>query len=171
MRAAWVAFWEPGGGAPTGRSMRQIDMGFRYHSPAVIPDGSTQDTAPGDYLPNAAPGCRAPHLWLDQNRKRSTIDLFDRAPVLLTGPAGTAWHTAARSTPGLKAEVIDVSGWAQAYGVSATGAVLVRPDGHVAWRSTSPPRGTRPPAEQLTTTLQTVYCQQPALDSDDRSGG
>jgi hypothetical protein len=92
------------------------------------------------------PGTRAPHIWLTRDGQRlSTIDLFGRDYVLLTGPDGSAWVDAARSVTdtgveayriGRGGDLADVEGrWAAAYGVTDGGAVLVRPDGFVAWRS------------------------------------
>jgi len=90
-----------------------------------------------------------PHLVLERDGARiSTVDLCRGQWALLTGAQGTAWPEAARhatrrldlalpvhligATPGW----VDVAGrWDAAYGVGATGAVLVRPDGFVAWRS------------------------------------
>jgi putative polyketide hydroxylase len=68
--------------------------------------------------------------------------------VLLAGPDGAAWceaaGKAARAFPGLELDAHHIGGpvlrdaggrFAQAYGISSTGAVLVRPDGFVAWRA------------------------------------
>ena len=92
------------------------------------------------------PGTRAPHVWLERGGQRlSTIDLFGRGFVLLTGPDGDAWVDAARSQDGIAldayrigdgGDLADPEGhWAAAYGVTDGGAVLVRPDGFVAWRT------------------------------------
>jgi hypothetical protein len=83
---AWSRIWRPSGEPFAGRSLRQIDMGYQYHSAAVTQDDSPDaDLAGADYVPSAAPGCRAPHLWIAMQRGRlSTIDLFDRDFVLLT---------------------------------------------------------------------------------------
>ena len=91
-----------------------------------------------DYGPSADPGCRAPHLWLADGR--STIDLFDRGYVLLTAPAGGFWRKS-----GCTDHVISEPGWPALYGVEPTGAVLVRPDGHVAWRAVDDRVRERPP--------------------------
>jgi len=76
----------------------------------------------------------------------STVDVFGRGFVLLTGPAGDGWvrdGMLAAAALGITldyhrigADLSDVDGrWAEAYGVTDEGAVLVRPDGFVAWRS------------------------------------
>jgi 2-polyprenyl-6-methoxyphenol hydroxylase-like FAD-dependent oxidoreductase len=133
--AAWARIWSGDGSPFAGRTMAQIDMGYQYQSAAICSDGSPDADPPGaDYVQTAAPGCRAPHLWLGENR--STIDLFDRDFVLLTAPAGDAWRTT--HLP-LASHIINEPSWPELYGVKADGAVLVRPDGHVAWRSSTLP--------------------------------
>ena len=57
--------------------MRQIDMGYRYVSAAIVNDDPTApdpDVPGSDYTPNARPGCRAPHLWLDGRGCRRESD-------------------------------------------------------------------------------------------------
>ena len=123
-----------------------------YDSRAVVPDGTLLPAVTNevmDYAPTARPGSRAPHMWLRRGKERiSTLDLFDRSFVLLTGTEGTAWIAAARDaakrlrlpldchTVGKHGTLIDETGeWTSLYGVEPDGAVLVRPDGHVAWRA------------------------------------
>jgi hypothetical protein len=79
------------------------------------------------------PGARAPHVWLGEDR--STLDLFGAQFVVLR-PAGDAVDDWA--PPGTTSHVIDADGFAEAYGLSRGGAVLVRPDGVIAWRSRGP---------------------------------
>jgi 2-polyprenyl-6-methoxyphenol hydroxylase-like FAD-dependent oxidoreductase len=130
-------------------------LGQRYRSVAVI--GAEHDTVYGDSLElRATPGLRAPHLWLGQDGGRITVhDLCHDAFVLLTGSAGGAWMDAAgkvaASQPtiplrayrigpaGADADLTDIEGaWPQRYDLGRDGAVLVRPDGYVAWRCASP---------------------------------
>ncbi len=127
-------------------------FGASYQSSAVIPDGSLSPEVADpvtQYVPSARPGSRAPHVWLDRNGGRiSTIDLFGGRFVLLAGPEGSTWaESAARlkspDRPELAAHVIGGRGefgdpdgkWQELYGIGADGAVLVRPDGYVGWRS------------------------------------
>ncbi|HJP80286.1 MAG TPA: FAD-dependent monooxygenase [Pseudonocardiaceae bacterium] len=100
-------------------------------------------------------GDRAPHLPLSRSGTEiSTLDLFGSGYVLLAGPDGEKWLAAAKTVtayrigaPGL----IDISGrWQEAYEVGASGAVLVRPDGVIAWRATTLPPD---PELALTTAL------------------
>ncbi|MGH7090875.1 MAG: hypothetical protein ACREFQ_18415, partial [Stellaceae bacterium] len=118
-----------------------IALGYRYDSsPIVVPDGTP---APKDsvveYVQTSRPGSRAPHAWLAEDR--STIDLFGRGFVLLTfgGAAaagdGLVTATKARGVP-LRLEAIDDPEIARLY---ERRLVLVRPDGHVAWRGDAPP--------------------------------
>ncbi|ABW15679.1 monooxygenase FAD-binding [Parafrankia sp. EAN1pec] len=134
--AAWTRIFN-GNAAPfSGRSLAQIDMGYHYTSPVVVDDGSPDADPPGaGYQPTATPGCRAPHLWLADGT--STIDLFDQRFVLLTAEPGHAWRDAAAHATGalVDSHVIAEPNWPSLYGVAPDGAVLVRPDGHVAWRS------------------------------------
>jgi 2-polyprenyl-6-methoxyphenol hydroxylase-like FAD-dependent oxidoreductase len=131
-----------------------VEFGAVYQSDAVIADGTEPpDVADSysDYVPSATPGARAPHVWLGRPDARlSTLDLFGSAFTLLAGPAGGAWCAAAAEIerelgvpidryrigePGLH----DLGGFGDAYGLADDGAVLVRPDGHVAWRSATGP--------------------------------
>ena len=119
-------------------------LGTVYASAAVVPDGTpiprTEDPV-GEYVPTARPGSRAPHLWLDDDHTRSTLDLFGRAMVLLVGPNGAPWHEQAKAIGGVPLEVQEMThpGWPDLYGVGVDGAVPVRPDGFVAWRSAGSP--------------------------------
>lgn len=161
--AAWTRVFS-GDGAPfAGRSLAQIDMGYQYQSLVITPDSSPDADPPGaDFRPNAAPGCRAPHLWIDgERRARSTIDLFDRHHVLLTAEAGRPWWAAAEGVSRtldipLVSEVVHAPEWPDCYGVTVAGAVLVRPDGHVAWRSPGlPPAGEASVHERMFAALRT----------------
>jgi 2-polyprenyl-6-methoxyphenol hydroxylase-like FAD-dependent oxidoreductase len=126
-------------------------LGISYDSSAVIPDGTHLPTVVNpiiEYVPTARPGSRAPHMCLKKGDQQiSMLDLYDRQFVLLTGPGGEAWRTAGQRIAdflgiplhcyvvGLNGPLIDRTGeWQKLYGVGPQGAVLVRPDGHVAWR-------------------------------------
>ena len=129
-------------------------FGQRYWSTALI--GAEQHPVYGETLDqHATPGARAPHLWLDQGGSRVAVhDLFHDAFVLLTGSAGAMWSDAAsevasrlgvplrayRIGPGpADADLLDIDGhWQDRYGAGRDGAVLIRPDGYVAWRSSAP---------------------------------
>ena len=131
-----------------------VVLGAAYESVAVVPDGTVLPEVANpvsDYIPSAHPGCRAPHIWLERAGQRlSTLDLFGTSFVLLAGQTGAAWRKAAvevahaRRVPlhaftiGSERDLVDPEGtWARTYEVEQDGAVLVRPDGHVAWRCRS----------------------------------
>jgi hypothetical protein len=135
--------------------------------------GAAEDPRPA--LPptelTGQPGTRAPHVWLERDGKRlSTTDLFGRGYVLLTGAGGESWVDAARSIAdsrvetyriGDRSDLADpVQRWAEAYGVSDGGAVLVRPDGFVAWRAE---RAVADPARELATVLSHVRSGESGL--------
>jgi 2-polyprenyl-6-methoxyphenol hydroxylase-like FAD-dependent oxidoreductase len=128
-------------------------FGANYQSSAVAPDG-TPPVAVADpvteYVQSARPGARAPHVRLSRGSEQiSTIDLFGAHFTLLAGRDGDAWQKAAQAIDaswppiaahsiGGNSELSDPDGnWHELYGVDPDGAVLVRPDGYVAWRSRS----------------------------------
>ena len=136
-------------------------LGYRYRSNAVA--GAPRDglVVPQDFQPTAEPGSRAPHMWLKRSGARlSTLDLYERTPVLLSGPDGRAWHAAGMQVAGQGVPLAcyrvghgaeydlapdDGSDWAPVHGTDSGGAVLVRPDGFVAWRAQT--SGTNPERE------------------------
>ena len=120
-------------------------LGTAYETGAFLPDGTPQAVVADpvrDYVPSARPGRRAPHVWLThQGRQVSTLDLFDGNFILLS--PSEAWCNAGREVATqldvpLRAYAITDPGWAKTYGVGDGGAALVRPDGHVAWRTAAP---------------------------------
>jgi 2-polyprenyl-6-methoxyphenol hydroxylase-like FAD-dependent oxidoreductase len=151
-------------------------FGACYRSMAIVPDGTPAvaiDDPVTEYVPSARPGSRAPHVWLKRgNLQISTIDLFGPHFVLLAGSDGDAWRRAAQAigpswpplfvfTVGKDGDLGDPDGtWHEAYGVDTDGAVLVRPDGHVAWRSRS---GASNPLEVLRAALDCVFGRMPAI--------
>ena len=151
-----------------------IELGYIYRSPAIIPEDDIERGSEDPRESQGRPGSRAPHLWIEQGgRQISTLDLFGRGFTLLTTPGGAAWAQAARAAAvdikGLTldayvvgrggssdppADVRDPSDrFATAYGVGETGAVLVRPDGFVAWRATAM---TSDPTRTIAGTLRTL---------------
>lgn len=138
----------------TGRTfLSDADMhfGYRYRSSAVLSAPDAQH-APLTQSPSTLcgePGTRAPHLLLQRaGSSVSTIDLCGGKWTLLAGACATAWSAAARGITqevGLPLSVQQIAaanGWqdcedrfAACYGIGPQGAVLVRPDGFVAWRS------------------------------------
>jgi putative polyketide hydroxylase len=162
-------------GRPESFSNEGQVLGIAYQSAAVVPDGTASPEVAdpvADYIPTARPGHRAPHVWLERAGKRmSSLDLFDTTFVLLAGPANRGWCRAAQALAGdlgvpLRAHVVGEGGdlddparaWAQAYDVEPDGAVLVRPDGYVAWRNRSGSRGAE---ESFNVGLRRVLAREP----------
>src|SRR5579859_704992 len=131
---------------PPGRpNTEEIDLGGCYESAAIASDGTPAPEPSLEHIPNGRPGSRAPHVWIETHAGRSsTIDLFDREFVLMAGPRGSHWMEAAQvaarslAVP-LQTLAIAAPAWQTVYGVAPDGAVLVRPDGHIAWRSVQGP--------------------------------
>jgi 2-polyprenyl-6-methoxyphenol hydroxylase-like FAD-dependent oxidoreductase len=121
--------------------MNGYHLGYRYDdSPIVVPDGTpAPPLGTSTYIQTARPGARAPHVWLADGR--STLDLFGHGFVLLRlggdAPAGEGLQSAAaeRGVP-LRIVELDAPGVFDAY---QRRLVLVRPDGHVAWRADTEP--------------------------------
>jgi putative polyketide hydroxylase len=119
-------------------------FGAAYSSGAVVPDGTDAPHVANpvtDYVSSARPGARAPHVFFQhEGRKLSTIDIVGNGFAVLTAGDGRRWVEAADDLADgfalpLKAWLIDEDAFACAYELDASGAVLVRPDGHVGWRS------------------------------------
>lgn len=113
-----------------------MHLGYRYeNSPICLPDGTSPVADdPRNYIPTARSGSRAPHVWLADGR--STLDLFGHSFVLLRigafAPDGEPLVAAARQN-GMPLEVVAIDEPAVAAAYECR-LVLVRPDGHVAWR-------------------------------------
>lgn len=128
-----------------------MELGYSYSSAAVVPDGTALPIVGDevtDYVPTAHPGRRAPHVWLEGPHSRcSTLDLFGPWFTLLAASHGHPWIEAAqdvatRRRVDIVSHRIGDGDWKPAgsqfdeqYGLGDSGAALVRPDGHVAFRS------------------------------------
>lgn len=151
-----------------------VVFGYRYRSPAIIPEPTeaTEATEATDTIepfedprkPSGEPGTRAPHLTLHHDHHTGSIlDLYGTGFVLLTGVNGHRWQPAAsqaahhlhlslpthRITPPQ-----DPTGeFTRTYGITDHGAVLIRPDGFIAWRHSGLPPN---PEVTLIDTLRTL---------------
>ncbi|HEX9076215.1 MAG TPA: FAD-dependent monooxygenase [Anaerolineae bacterium] len=149
-------------------------FGTTYDSAVIVPDGTAPIQVANpvtDYVPNARPGSRAPHVWLERAGERiSTLDLFGREFVLLAGSDGQSWCDAAKTISRSEAVPIQMfrvgpggvvhgpdHAWAEKYGVEEDGAVLVRPDGYVAWRCAT---SKAEPATEIEMALSTALGRQ-----------
>jgi 2-polyprenyl-6-methoxyphenol hydroxylase-like FAD-dependent oxidoreductase len=118
-----------------------LQIGYRYdHSPICVADGTAGPSDdPETYQPSARPGMRAPHVWLKDGQ--SMLDLFGRGFTLLrfghdAPDTRNLESAAAQSRVPLTAITMDNDEAAALY---ERKLVLVRPDGHVAWRADAAP--------------------------------
>ncbi|HSK30694.1 MAG TPA: FAD-dependent monooxygenase [Candidatus Limnocylindria bacterium] len=118
-----------------------IELGYRYeNSPICVADGTPAPPLDhGLYVPSTWPGVRAPHVRLQDGR--STLDLFGRGFTLLNLSStitNTNMIASAAKDTGVPLEAIKIDEpkvretYERVY-------VLVRPDGHVAWRGDALP--------------------------------
>ncbi|MDQ0259488.1 FAD-dependent monooxygenase [Sinomonas atrocyanea] len=128
-----------------------VELNQRYASTAVVPDTKAgEEVFERDaelYLQaTTRPGAKLPHAWLvdRSGRRTSTLDVTGHGRVtLVTGLSGKAWKEAASrlGLAFLRTVVVGEPGyedpyayWARIREVDEAGAILVRPDGYVAWR-------------------------------------
>lgn len=145
-----------------------VIFGYRYPAGAFIDDGDGADDLFEDpHAPSGRPGSRAPHVVVTHRGARmSTIDLFSDRWILASGPRGNDWSTwMSRSSAARLLGVVwhgiqpssdleDLTDrFSAAYGVEADGAVLIRPDGFVAWRHARAKDG----AKALDTALERLW--------------
>jgi 2,4-dichlorophenol 6-monooxygenase len=135
-----------------------VELGQFYQSAAIVGDGTTRPEPARDpelyYQASTVPGSHLPHAWVgDAANKVSTLDLAPyRSFTLFTGIAGEAWAEAAEKVSrdlnvpiktviiGPGREVTDIYyDWARVREIDEDGALLVRPDKFIAWRSMSLP--------------------------------
>ena len=135
------------------------NLGHNYEEGAVIPDGTVAKALNSrDYTPSDRPGARFPHMWLDSARKHSTLDWFDKEFAVVAGPLGNEWLEAGREVSektgvAMRCKQLPAADPADGYQLGMRGAVLVRPDGHVAWRMPWLPSD---PARELAGALSTL---------------
>jgi len=146
-----------------------LEMGQRYQSSGLYladeddgpPIGRGQKAVLDpidDYVPSTYPGRRLPHAWLNKAVPGDVVSTTDLAGhgafVLFTGVGGEAWKVAAgfvaetarvpvkAYSVGYRQDWEDVySTWYDVRDVDESGAILVRPDRVVAWRSRYAPAG------------------------------
>ncbi|GAB2864499.1 hypothetical protein GCM10027074_34800 [Streptomyces deserti] len=163
----------PGAGGGRQGGILNVALGYRYPHGAVLGADPATPVVPEALTLTGDPGSRAPHLWVDRGGERvSTLDLYERSLVLLSdADTPNPWHEAAvrlveqlsvpltsyRVGTSPDADLIpeDDTNWAARHGTPPGGAVLVRPDGFVAWRTTEPvpPEETEPTLRHVLTTV------------------
>lgn len=129
-----------------------VAFGYRYHSSTLPQESEDQGWYEDPSHPTGTPGTHAAHVLLENSGKQSsTLDLFGKHFVLLTGAEGQNWRESARHIAeqsglpldiyriGCQGDAVDfvdpANRFLEAYGIRANGAVLVRPDGFIGWRS------------------------------------
>lgn len=139
-------------------SAHDLELGFRYDHGFKIDDGTQpppQDPLGQSYIPCTRPGHRLPHAWLEDDNGKilSTHDLVGKegAVALITDNHGSNWISAVskiRESSGLNVITAQIGqnsqyidrddNWAKNKEIQVGGAILVRPDNFVMWRSLSP---------------------------------
>lgn len=148
-----------------------VEMNQRYVSRAVLAEPGEEHWQRDKecYLQaTTRPGAKIPHAWLvDRRGKRiSTLDVTGRGKFsLVTGLAGGAWARAAEALelPYLRTVVIGQPGtldpyctWQRLREIAEAGALLVRPDGYIAWRCLEAVHDEVVARDQLTAALDQV---------------
>ncbi len=150
---------------------QSITLGYRYHSAAIVSNADDGELYEDPNHPTGHSGTRAPHVALERGGKHlSTLDLFGQNFVLLAGPDGDAWREAAPQAAqqlGLDLEAYRIGGnddlfdsdgrFLKVYGLTPTGAVIVRPDGFIGWRALTMEEW---PARILEQVLSYLLCRE-----------
>jgi len=144
-----------------------FELGYNYRSAAIVPEDNNY-SVPGDpALTRGRPGSRAPHLWVEKQSDRiSMIDLYGRGFVLLIGTDGEDWNHASAAVgkdfSDIDFKIVQIGGnglrdvdehFTEVYGITSNGAVLIRPDGFVAWRAETMPEDV---SESINRVLQRI---------------
>jgi len=125
-----------------------VAMGYRYRSAGIIADATDNGQLTEDPMrPTGRPGTRLPHVEVMRDGQAiSTLDLAGNGFLLLAGQTGDAWGKAARLVSTqmgveiifcqLGNKIIDKADTVMAQtGLAPSGALLIRPDGFIAWRA------------------------------------
>jgi 2-polyprenyl-6-methoxyphenol hydroxylase-like FAD-dependent oxidoreductase len=123
-----------------------LTLGYQYPGGAIAGDGSTAATDRLDLT--GQPGTRLPHRW-SAGRRQSSLDLAGPGLTLITAAGEWADHAARLGLAVRRVGRDGVGwtggaawdGWTGEVGIGDKGALLVRPDHVVAWRSPEPPGG------------------------------
>jgi gentisate 1,2-dioxygenase/2-polyprenyl-6-methoxyphenol hydroxylase-like FAD-dependent oxidoreductase len=127
---------------------QNMHLGNRYFGSPVCVFNEVEDPAvvasenedAVNYRPSTRPGCRAPHAWLAEGK--STLDLFGKSFVLVVSGASTPEAEALRGAAARRGMKLAIETLADPaiQTLYQKRFVLVRPDGHVAWRADSLPQ-------------------------------
>ncbi|WP_329042205.1 FAD-dependent monooxygenase [Streptomyces sp. NBC_00178] len=135
-------------------NQHNVAMGYSYDSAAIVGDGTPPPVSPDEirlYQPSSRPGHALPHAWVERSNERLALRslIHDGHFALIAGEQGQAWVEAAEDiarTRGIplrsarvglgKVDLIDIRlAWKRSRTISAEGALLIRPDGYIAFRS------------------------------------
>lgn len=124
--------------------MLGMQLGYIYREGALVPEATPPaETSPREFIPTARPGARLPHAWLDGG-SRSSLDLISlHGFTAISFGDHEPWARAAEAQGIVPLSHVRIGidcraandEWRKICGVKETGALLVRPDQHVAWRA------------------------------------
>ncbi|WP_213585309.1 FAD-dependent monooxygenase [Paenibacillus sp. J2TS4] len=154
-------------------STLHVNMGYRYQDGAFVPeaDGKNLPIVQSPELWKGQPGTRAAHIVLERDGNSiSSLDLFGSRFVLLVGSDGQNWVEAAKhvkDTLRFPMDIYQVDGhnadfnnprndFLDAYGITSTGAIIVRPDGYIGWRKPGTEENKEEMEKVLTNALSTI---------------
>jgi 2,4-dichlorophenol 6-monooxygenase len=156
-------------------SAHNIELGFKYGTGGFVIDDGTEpeeyDPLGQTYVPSTRPGSRLPHAWIEVlDRKMGTHDVAGRDGgfALFTDDDGEDWISAATRFATITGIAISTAQfgplshhfkdcddvWANVKGIKRGGALLVRPDNIVAWRSL---HKSRTGGRELTQALEILF--------------
>jgi 2,4-dichlorophenol 6-monooxygenase len=168
-----------------------VEAGYSYASGAIVADGTPRpanyDSAT-EYVPNARPGHHVPHVWLDRDGERvSTVDLvrLDGLTLFAAEPDAPQWADAARAAAAATGCPVTLVSFGEdgpvrdpgrqyrrLCRIDDGGAILVRPDKHVAWRALGRPAD---PAAALAGAMRAILAgtavTTPGVPPEDRIAG
>jgi 2,4-dichlorophenol 6-monooxygenase len=153
-----------------------VEYGYTYASDAIVADGTPPPASPDDvrvYVPSTRPGHPLPHAELEDadGGRLALMDLVRAGHFLLiAGEDGAAWCEAAAKLAtelGVPLDAVRIghldgdyrdprSAWLRQREITRAGAVLVRPDRFVAWRSLG---AAADPAAELASALTQVLAR------------
>jgi 2,4-dichlorophenol 6-monooxygenase len=153
-----------------------VEFGYTYASAAVVSDGTPAPDSVDDirvYDPSTRPGAPLPHAWIDDedSNRRPIKDLVSPGRFLLiAGEDGAAWCEAVSeiaAEAGLPIDAVRIGhldgdlfdprcSWLRQREIASDGAILVRPDRFIAWRSLG---ASQDPREELAGALTQILAQ------------
>lgn len=112
-----------------------IELGAVYRSSAVLSEDDNSAVVEVPETPSGQPGTRIPHIWIEEEGGPiSTLDLAGTDVVLVAGPSADRWLASAEAV-GVRTRRLADPIIVSALGLGSDGALLLRPDAVIAWRS------------------------------------